>query len=291
LYGLHNIPDPRVPSGSYALQLILDDRLAQQQLGVSLLSQTPSGARFTIAAKDMPLAVAGEAHRDQCLAAIGELGIPCSMPIQTRSGSAHVRAILGDSIATFDIHEREIAWTAIACCMYMRADVSWQNRDGDTFTLNDLAKEILQRPLNRATCGGTHLLYALTLLMRVDSDTPCLDVSTRLALVQRLRDAVAAAVASQSKEGWWTLGWDRRTTVRSAAVLTPFFKLLVTGHILEWLEYLPREMQPNAAVYRRAAEWLAPAASSLPMEQFPPQMLCPRTHAICAMRNLIREAS
>lgn len=291
LYGLHSIPDSRVPSGSYALQLILDDRLAERQLGASLLSETPSGVRFTISAEDRPVALAGEAHRDQCLAAIGELGIACSTPIQTPSGSACVRDLLQDSIATFDIHEREIAWTAIACCMYMKADAAWRNRDGDTFTLNALTKEVLRRPLDQASCGGIHLLAALTLLTRVDSDTHCLEASTRVALVQRLREAVKGAVASQSKEGWWTLGWDKPTKARSAALLTPFFEMLVTGHMLEWLEYLPRELQPDVAVYRRAALWLEPTVSALSMEQFPRQMLCPRTHAVCALRNLIGKAS
>ena len=48
----------------------------------------------------------------------------------------------------------------------------------------------METPLSRASCGGTHLLYALTILWRVDCSQAYLSEALREGLKQYLRGKV-----------------------------------------------------------------------------------------------------
>ena len=63
-------------------------------------------------------------------------------------------------------------------------------------------------------------------------------------------------------------------------------RFLATGHLLEWLELLPAELQPDAAVYRRAARWLCVLLGEKPTVKTLLDF-CPYVHAACAVRRLV----
>jgi len=132
----------------------------------------------------------------------------------------------------------------------------------------------------------------MTILWRADSSVACLSESVRDALTHCLRQRTMATVESQAKEGYWTLAWHAPGMEPSEAPRssphTPDTRLLATGHLLEWLELLPVELQPSQDVYRRAARWLCAALEQRLLVTSPADF-CPCIHAVCAVRRLIGE--
>ena len=287
LYGRGPIGNSRFPDGDKGLQLLLDERVCEREIGTKILLRTRNGLRFTVASPDAPIGPKGESHRDLCLATFGECGLPLSTPVQCESRAFTIKDILDDSIANFSLKEREIAWTAIAYVLYLQPDHPWRNRYGDQFQFDDLANEILGRQLSTESCGGAHLLYALTLLARVDQEARMLSSATRRAVHERLKACVGAASLTQRSDGSWAgEWWNPESHVLPAFRRTTSHRLLITGHVLEWMEYLPTELQPQPAVYQRAARWLVGALPDFVGPGMRPGDFCPWTHSVCALKNL-----
>jgi hypothetical protein len=257
-------------------------------LGRPLLVRTRYGVRYLLVPQDV--VPDGESHRDVTLSIFADIGLPLSTSIETADGLFSVKDLLSDSLATFDPHEKEIAWTANAYCLYLHRPEGWQNRDGERFSFDNLSDELLNRDLSKESCGGTHILMAMTSLTRVNAQYNLLSPERAKAVQQRIRACVTAAIMSQAKDGSWTLNWDSTSKVRPAYMDALFLKVLVTGHLLEWMEYLPKDMQPPEEVYRRAADWLCIMLPQLQTGQFEVRFFCPWTHGVCAIRNLVSPA-
>jgi hypothetical protein len=291
LYGLEPIPHSRFASGRDVVAALTDHKLSATLFGEPIFFQTRSGIRYRD--PDIQRIVTGENHRDICLATFAELGLPLTTPMTTPSGSFSLRDLLRDSTDSFDINQDELAWTAIAYALDLAPQGGWANRDGESFTFDDLANALLRKPLQNASCGGTHLLYAMTVLWRVDCSRPHLSESVRNALAQRLRQSVTAAVAAQHKEGYWILDWhamdkEKPEMPRIRPRDTLDRRLLATGHLLEWLELLPEQFQPPKDVYRRAARWLS-AVLADGFRVTTSDSFCPPVHAACAVKALIEQ--
>jgi len=289
LYGLGAIRHPRFASGQEVVGALTDQKLSETFFGEPIFDQTRSGVRYRDL--DTQKMHSGENHRDICLATFAELGLPLTTPMTAPDGAFSLRELLRDSVENFDIKQEELPWAAVAYALYLRPQRGWTNRYGESFTFDDLANALMRVPLRRASCGGTHLLYALTVVWRVDSSTACLSESVREALADSLRQRVQAAVESLHKTGYWTLDWHATAEKESEATRvppedTPGSRLLATGHLLEWLELLPVELQPSADVYRRAARWLC-AMVGEGFRVADPDRFCPPVHAVCAVRRLI----
>lgn len=280
IYGLEVMPHHSFNSGIDIVRILTDHELAAKHLGQSIQFQTRHGIRYKLPQVIGLSNQDGESHRDIFLATFGELGLPLSTPIHTATGSFTLRELLKDSIAHFRLKQKEIAWTAIAYSLYLPPQREWSNRDEESFTFDGLASELLQRPLKGESCGGTHLIEAMTLLARVDLKTPVLSSSVREAIRRNLQAYISAAIESQADEGYWTSGWDQTETRNDSTSV----KLIITGHLLEVMEYLPQDLQPDAEVYRRAADWLC---SELSQNLLKPSQFCPWTHAYCSIRNLV----
>jgi hypothetical protein len=293
LYGLEAFRHPRFASGRDVLNTLTDQTLSKTFFGEPIFFQTRSGIRYRDPA--IQKIVNGENHRDICVASFAELSLPLSTPMTMADGAAFSLAdLLRDSVENFDIKQSELAWTAVAYALYLPPQRGWTNRYGESFTFDDLANALMQTPLHKASCGGTHLLYALTVLWRADASVACLSESVREALARYLQQQTTVAVRSQAKEGYWTVGWyaiaeEESEVQRIPLPDTPSRRLLATGHLLEWLEMLPVEFQPAPDVYRRAASWLCTLLGRT-FERSSikdPDDFCPCVHAICAVRRLI----
>jgi hypothetical protein len=126
----------------------------------------------------------------------------------------------------------------------------------------------------------------MALLVRDEHGPPLLSDNVRRQVMDRLRHDVATAMAAQAPEGYWTLDWIRGTPPRPGILNTDFWRLVVTGHMLEFMEYLPLQLQPRDAVYRLAATWLE-ARLKTGGKELSSQDFCPWTHAACAVNNLV----
>ena len=286
-YGQGVIPREDITSGDEAIAILSDQTIASQYFNEPMLLETRNGLRYRLDTVDARANQPGESHRDQCLAAFAELGLPLKRTVRTLHGVHSIRDLLTESVATFTLNEEEITWTAMAYCLYLAPQRSWCNRDGQQFSFDDLAKSLLQRPLQKASCGGTHLLMAMSLIIRADDEYHIISPPTRNMLVGRIRLSVDAAVKAQTHDGFWSLGWDGSVHVSRVIQNLQFNKLAITGHVLEWLEYLPVDLQPEQQVYVRAADWLCGQLITFSRRDIESYEFCPWTHSVCGVRNLV----
>lgn len=294
---------PQVPSGRWIVRLLTDGKAAEAYFGRPLLCETRSGVRYQmIEMHDDAMPDAGEQHRDHCLATFAELGLPLSTPVTVQERTFSVREVLRDSLENFRLDQEELVWTADSYARYLPPCKTWRNRYGETFTFDDLAKELLSRPLRKSTCGGTHVLAALCALLRADASTGTLSEGSlsegilsepvQTAVVARLRECVERMVERQTEEGFWRADWAEGIGTPPDAsgasfADTEFSRLLVTGHLAEFVAYFPQELQPGEDVYCRAMRWLYEVMDKMtPTKRI--GLFCPCTHGVCAL-DLLRK--
>jgi hypothetical protein len=287
LYGLKPFRHPVFSSGSEVVSVLTDQARSKEFFGGPIVFRTRSGIRYEASATQKERT--GENHRDICLATFAELGLPLSTPVTTEGFSFTLADLLRDSVANFDLEQKELPWTTVAYAIYLRQP-QWSNRYGESFTFDDVVDKLMSTRFEAASCGGTHLLYALTALLRTKAPSEGLSKSAHYKLAQYLQRQAVAAIQSQANDGSWDLNWHVAPQDESQHALLPDStaqanKLLVTGHLLEWLELLPQEMQPPPEVYKKAARWLCRSLASttdISLSNF-----CPVVHARLAVQALI----
>jgi hypothetical protein len=290
LYGLGPTPGLHFASGREALGALTDVTTSERYFGEPAFFPTRSGIRYR--PPEHSLRVGSENHRDICLATFAEAGLPLSTEFSTPNETFHLRDLLSDSLANFHLKQDELAWTAVAYGLYLSPGRRWTNRFGETFGWDELTDALLAAPFARSSCGGTHLLYALILVRRLER-VPCsLSAAVTTRLEVRLKGAIQSACALQASDGSWSMDWWARAGglpagYRPLADRSDFNRLLITGHLLECLTLAPPHLQPPADVYRRAARWLCHVLQDERWNS--DQAMCPRTHAICAVRSLLTE--
>jgi hypothetical protein len=273
-----------LPSSEAILELLTSEEAGRNYFGSPAFVRTRSGVRYPTAGVVSVTNSAWESHRDQVLAAFSELGIPLTQPLRFADTTLSVRDVLRDSIANYQAGQGELMWTGLAYALYLPPRRSWLNRYGDQTSFDELVVELLRRPLDRASCGGTHLVYTLTVLARADREEPVLTEPVRERLWQRLREARDAALATQEPDGSWPLDWNRALLADAERRrLAPDVndlqgRLLATGHLAEWLLYLPEELAVPESCLERAGWWLHEQLRVATADQVRDNF-CPYAHA------------
>ena len=233
-----------------------------------------------------------QAHDDQLLAILAEVGVPLSRRVRTPGGEHTVRNILDDTLANFDLKKQEIEWSALSVALYLPPRNSWFDKYGQRFTLDDVATELMARLYRpRLSCAGTHLLYSMTALMRADEQYAVLTPGVREELREKLREAACALPRSQSPDGMWGADWAsplRETAGAGSPGAAPRGdQILATGHHVEWLMLLPPDMAPPRECLLAALRGL-----QVRLQADDPQLMrqnyCPYSHAARVLRVLSR---
>lgn len=265
------------------LSVISDDRAMEQVLGAVSLRETPYGLRFS-SSQSLPRSssTAGEAHRDQALAIMAQLGIPLSQPFNLRNRHYTGRSVLADSVMTFSIAQPELPWSAVAYCHYLSGQTSWENKFGEVFTFDTLADELLRRSLDQESCGGLHVLQALTVIRSARHDgKPIISNIHAANIDQYINKYIAIATRGQRDAHGWGSDWCRPPAGNTAPRSTSD-RVVVTGHMLEWMLMLPDHQRPDATSVRRAVDHLQHMLDAHPV-QAPSLPVCPYTHARLAI--------
>ena len=281
-------------AGESILKILIDNDVSQKWLGKRAWVRTRSGVRFpTITGPaDVNRDSAMEHHRDQTLAAFGELGLPLSTPLSGGQGSFTLRAVLQDSLANFHIEQEELAWTALAYALYLPPVRSWVNRFGERSSFDDLVLEMIGRPLDLESCAGSHLLHSLAIIGRTDRQQPVLSKHIRSELDRYLSGCAREAVRVQAPDGSFAENWcynlvpnpqPRRPTIADTAE----GRVVATGHLTEWLLALPDDIAVPDQTLRLSGEWLRQALARASRND-KEMLFCPYTHAVCVIRSLAR---
>jgi hypothetical protein len=279
---------PDFKSGAAMLTVLTDEDRAIKAFGQSPFVRTRTGLRYFLSEDPEFQVSVGEVHRDQCLATFAELGIPLTTPIHLKDNESKtysVADLLSEAIATFDLHEREPAWTAIALTTYLPPKKQWVNRFEEKTTFSELACRLMQEDLNTQSCAGTHVLEALGLIAIADQKYSLLDESTRVDVNAYLAKMLHEVAERQQPDGGWNKQWCaliKNDNTGSMSALE--YRVLVTGHLVGILHEVDQAKTIKHATYARADDWLRYALNS-PKIPGKGWWLCPFTHGAVSIRE------
>ena len=282
----------RIRSGRDLLRLFTDDRFGRAYFGAPVMIRTRYGLR-PVTERDATATT--EKHYDQTLGCLAQLGLPLSEPILVDGTTGSLRDVLRDSIACFELRQSEIEWTVLAYASYLPPHREWVNKFGERFSFDELASELLNRDLTKASCCGGHVVEAVLTLLKADrSVADVLSPTVRRRLSDRLREFVQAAISEQAADGSWGPRWfhamssvrehprpDNRRVER---------RLLATSHIAHWMMYLPDEVRVPRDALHRAHRWLHFTLKDVSPE-FVQENFCPCSHGAWVLRENSRLAS
>ena len=209
-------------------------------------------------------------HHDHWLACLTEAGAPLDTPIYgpSRRGDT-LNDALQEALRDFEPNERETEWSVMAFGFWLPPNhKAWTNRDGRRVDFNLLAETMMRGDERFGVCGGTHRVYSLMVLLRLDDRFGLLVPPVREASLAHLRGVRDAITLSQRPDGRWGSDWPKGAEAAARPLDEPFYRqVIATGHQLEWLAIAYPELHPNRDVVRRAADWVINQVRTVPQEE------------------------
>lgn len=198
------------------------------------------------------------AHRDDFLALAAELGLPTDTLLRWGNEPSHLRSVFAYSFKWFHPHQ-ELEFTSVAYAYYLQAGANWTDRFGMRHDLNEVVEQLLAKDLTRCACYGTHVPYALAILLSRHSKEPCLSQETYNKAETALKYYSRDLVDSQSGAGYWSRRWCRKMQTAKAVEGEDVEWIRCTGHHLEWIALVRPELRPPQENIRRAIRYLMKA--------------------------------
>ncbi|MEO1996376.1 MAG: hypothetical protein ABGZ17_13995 [Planctomycetaceae bacterium] len=175
-----------------------------------------------------------------------------------------IRNVLQEALRDFRLYERETEWSAMAFGLWLvpetpgkKATRSWQTGDGRRVSFDMLAERLIRGHGRFGVCGGTHRVYSLMLLWRLDEEFDILTPRVQEAVFAHLESVRDQITASQFDDGHWRSNWSQGKLDLENPVDDPEYRrVIMTGHHLEWLSIAPPELHPDREVILKAARWI-----------------------------------
>ena len=263
-WGVHaTFRDPEVRSGAQLEKFLTDTASFLDSWGPSvspLLQERSTGVTVRWGSEK-----GGSVHHDHWLTSLTEAGATLDTPV---FGPARHSSTLGDvlheSLRDFRLDEKETEWTAMAFGMWLPPESHWIGSDGRRYSFDLLARRLMRGQKEIGVCSGTHRVFSLMVLIRLDDEFPAvLSDSVRdeaWTYLEQVRDAI---VASQFEDGHWPSNWPDGADAVTNPVDDPLFKkVIATGHHLEWLSIAPKELHPPEEQIRKAFRWVIDTTKS-----------------------------
>ncbi|MEW4488500.1 hypothetical protein AB1L42_10490 [Thalassoglobus sp. JC818] len=259
--------DPEAVSGQEMLLFLTDHNAYLESWGKSirpLLEEKTSGVRIRWGADKC-----ASYHHDHLLASLTEAGVSIDTPVYgpSRRGDT-IRDVIHEALADFRLDEREVEWTAMAFGLWIPPVRTWQGGDGREYSFDLIAKRLMRGHKQYGVCSGTHRVYSLVVLLRIDEETEILSEQTRNDVWQFLTRTRDMLIGSQFEDGSWPSNWPDG----AAAVLDPldepiYQKIISTGHHLEWQSIAPKELLLPDDQLQRAVDWIIATTLDMTDEQ------------------------
>jgi hypothetical protein len=197
-------------------------------------------------------------HHDHWLACLTEAGVNLHEPIFTPGG--HQRTIneaLQQALRDFRLDEREVEWSALTFGLWLPDQTTWYTTDGREVTFDRLARRLIRGDKFTGVCLGTHRVFSMLVLLRLDDDHHILSTEVREEIRQNLLKIRQLIIDSQFEDGHWPSNWTDGKKAVEKPVDAPFYKTVIaTGHHLEWQALAPEEFLIPREQLRKAARWV-----------------------------------
>jgi hypothetical protein len=126
---------------------------------------------------------------------------------------------------------RELTFKLIGLSHYLGTEATWQNENGEPWSIERLVKEELKQPVIGAACGGTHRVSGFGYSLR-KREKQGLPISGQWARAQKyVEDYWAYTYRLQNRDGSFSTNWFEGRQDND----NPDRKINTTGHMLEWL--------------------------------------------------------
>lgn len=202
--------------------------------------------------------IAATVHDNNFLHLAAEIGLPIDTPMRWGGRRFTLADIFAHAFAWFDTAQ-ELEFTAVAFALYLQPRASWTNRFGERYDLDGVADRLVDRDLSKCSCYGTHVPYALAVLLAVDEQEPVLSERVRQQVRERLKALAVHLENSQGAAGWWDRKWAPGLQSREPFEPEETELIRSTGHHLEWMALAPADCRPNDACMRRTVRFLLKA--------------------------------
>jgi hypothetical protein len=215
-------------------------------------------------------------HTDHTLASLAEAGTPLDYPIVTPEKTTTYGDLLRHSLHEFSLNQMEYEWSTLAYVLFVPPTKRWFSTEGQEITFDRLADRLMRQKLKQGVCYGHHRTHSLVAFLRVDEEIPILSDAGRQRIIDHLQDITRTLIRSQHHYGYWGPDWqtgvppeheDEHTSAADALK----FRILSTGHIMEWMSQAPEEIHPPREVLVRAGQWLVGAIEELELEEIKEQ--------------------
>jgi hypothetical protein len=273
LLRLHSLENGLGTESQQLINYLLDDglcrdlRVPHQSILIDV-GKGPSYTRYVPQTRpELPPAVAGEAHIGQIVSGLAESGVSLDTNVVVGNKVYTVIDVV-EALARNINLEDEIEWIAVALALYRPTASPWISASGESLSFAAISEALMERLDSvhggEAACGGTHVLYALAVVLRVNDTNPLWDrpeLTHRIVAV--LQRASRRLERTQSVDGSWDDDWHfpvHPVQKREAAFNR---RVLITGHHLEWLALMPHALRPEEACITRAFSFHASGVNVL----------------------------
>ena len=125
------------------------------------VEKTPYGGRFHTYTQPYHF----EGHPNQFLAILTMTDLPLETEFLAREGNRNVPVTIQEMVehakmVVNDVEEQ--TWTLWALSKYLPSDAEWVNKNGEHWSIERLVQRQSRANFNKAACGGTHGLFALS---------------------------------------------------------------------------------------------------------------------------------
>jgi hypothetical protein len=248
--------NPKIMSGTDMRDLLLDH-------GRFLLSWGPDMAPLL---EDRPTGVyvrwgherGASVHHDHTLACLSEAGVSLDQPVRSPGRpNATLKDMIDQAIYDFDLDERETEWSAMGFGLWLPPQKEWVNSHRRKLSFDMIARRQMRGHKIYGVCGGTHRVYSLMSLVRLDDEFNILSDEVRDEAMDYLRSVRDILIVTQFEDGHWPCNWpDGEEALTNPDDHEAYKNVIATGHHLEWLAIAPKELHPPHEMIEKAADWI-----------------------------------
>lgn len=196
-------------------------------------------------------------HHDHWLACLTEAGIGLHEVVSTPNRNREVADVLQEALRDFRPDESEVEWSAMAFGLWIAPQKSWTARDGRVLSFDLLADRLMRGHKRFGVCGGTHRLYSLIVLLRLDDDHDIISDETRNRIMDHMRSVRDTITVCQFEDGHWPSNWAEGADALKKPIDDELYKkVIATGHHLEWMAIAPQELHVPREQILKAADWV-----------------------------------
>ena len=260
--------DPRVMSGRQMLDYLTDygKQLASWGDDVEpMFKDVPHGIQVEWGRKQ-----GVSVHHDHWLACLTESGVSLNEPIFTPGDRAHqtIKDVLRQAMYDFRIDERETDWSVMSFGSWLPPQKSWPVAEGRQVSFDILADRLMRGHLRYGTCAGTHRVFSLMALLRIDDEYDIVSDEIRARIIERLKEVRDCLMECQYEDGHWPYDWwNGAEAITHPEEHPEYRKVIATGHHIEYFSVAPKELHVPHDQILKAARWAIKKTIEAPDEE------------------------